>query len=49
MAVLLESKGRSEETLRLATGFLRPDLLIFGYTILSNTFYLSNVPVPIGL
>lgn len=47
MAVLLELKGRSKETLRSTTGFLRLDLLL-GYIILSNMLYLSNIPAACG-
>lgn len=45
MAALWELKGRSKETLRSTTGFLRPDPLLLCYVILSNLLYLSNIPV----
>lgn len=45
MAVLLQQKGRSEEMLTLGTGLLRPDLLIFTFSILSSRLHLLNIPV----
>lgn len=48
MAVLLELKSGSKETLRSTTGFLRPDLLLFGYITLPNTLSLSSFPAACG-